>query len=215
MVYIPRDLRQATHSGSLQLPDFQAKSEVIELTIGCRMKNVFFLFSFLMISCVSISKPSPDPVRTVDFVDLSRYLGDWYEIASFPQWFQKDCYCTRAQYSLREDGKVDVLNTCNKGTVNGEFKSAHGYAKVVDEKSNAKLKVTFFWPFFGDYWIIGLDKDYRYAVISNSDRSTLWILSRTPELRADLYEEALHIAKAQGLDLTKLKLNEIKGCVYP
>ena len=75
--------------------------------------------------------------------------------------------------------------------------------------------MTFFWPFFGDYWIIGLDKDYRYAVISNSDRSTLWILSRMPELRADLYEEALHIAKAQGLDLTKLKLNEIKGCVYP
>lgn len=153
--------------------------------------------------------------KTVDFVDLNRYLGTWYEIGSFPQRFSKGCHCTRAKYSLREDGDIAVLNTCNRDAVDGKLSTANGRAKVVDKKTNAKLKVSFFWPFYGDYHIIGLDSDYRYAVVSNEEGSTLWILSRTPELAKDLLDQALEIATKNELDLSKFQYQVQKGCTYP
>lgn len=107
-----------------------------------------------------------------------------------------------AHYSLRDDGKIKVVNSCRKQS--GEVKESKGTAKVVDKNSNAKLKVTFFWPFYGDYWVIGLDSDYRYAVISEPDRKYLWILSRTPQMAPGLYEQALDNVRRQGLDPSRL-----------
>ena len=121
------------------------------------------------------------PLTTVDHVDLQRYVGKWYEIARYPNRFQRKCQSdTTATYTLREDGKVQVANACREK--DGTMTTANGTAKVVDPKTNAKLKVTFFWPFYGDYWILGLGPDYQYAIVGEPDRKYLWILSRTPAM---------------------------------
>lgn len=143
------------------------------------------------------------PVNTVAQVDLQRYLGRWYEIGSFPMYFQRKCIGdTTAEYSLREDGQIGVKNRCR--TEEG-FIEALGRAKVVPESGNARLKVTFFWPFYGDYWIIGLDESYRWAVVGNPDRKTLWILSRTPVLPEAELQRAKTRAVEQGFDLNQLR----------
>src|SRR5512141_3275960 len=109
-------------------------------------------------------------LQTVQRVDLGRYVGTWYEIANFPQSFQRGCTGTTATYTLREDGDIDVLNRCRKGSLDGEEKSALGRARVVDRSTNAKLEVGFFRPFWGDYWIIDLSDDYSYAVVGHPGR---------------------------------------------
>lgn len=145
------------------------------------------------------------PLQTVQKVDVERYMGKWYEIASFPQSFQKGCSCTVAEYSLNEDGTVKVDNSCN---VAGKKKQSIGKAKVVDKQSNAKLKVTFFWPFWGKYWIIDLADDYSYAVVGHPNRKYLWILSRTPQMDKQQYDEIVARTKAKGFDVTKLNVTE-------
>jgi len=149
--------------------------------------------------------PETAPLQVVPSVDLERYLGTWYEIATIPQRFQKGCVGVTARYTLRNDGDIDVVNTCRKQTLDGEVRTAHGKAWVVDRATNAKLKVRFFWPFSGDYWIIGLDEDYRWAVVGHPDRTYLWILSRTPQMDGALYDELLRRIAAQGYDLGKIQ----------
>jgi apolipoprotein D and lipocalin family protein len=159
--------------------------------------------------------PSFAETQTVDRVNLQRYLGTWYEVASIEQSFTRGCFCTRAQYGLNDDGSVSVLNTCNKESVTGNLTSARGYAYVTDTQSNAKLSVTFFWPFFGDYWIIGLDRQYRYSVVSNRDGTSLWILSRTPTLRPSLLREALAVAQKNGINTSLVRRTTQRNCRYP
>jgi apolipoprotein D and lipocalin family protein len=129
------------------------------------------------------------PVQTVPRVELSRYLGTWYEIASFPQRFQHGCTATKATYTMREDGEIDVLNECRKDSLDGPLKSATGRARVVDTTTNAKLEVTFFWPFWGDYWILELGSAYEYAVVGDPTREYLWILAREPMMDDALYND--------------------------
>jgi len=145
------------------------------------------------------------PLEVVPGVDLQRYLGTWYEIATIPQRFQKGCVGVSAHYSLREDGAIDVVNSCRKGTLDGKEKSIRGKAWIVDRTTNAKLKVRFFWPFTGAYWIIELDEDYRWAVVGHPDRTYYWILSRTPQMDAALYDELIRRAAAKGYDTSKIK----------
>jgi len=145
------------------------------------------------------------PLETVSHVDLDRYMGQWYEIASFPQWFQKGCVATSATYAFRKDGAVDVLNQCRKETLDGKPKDAKGKAWVVDPKTNAKLKVRFFWPFSGDYWIIDLGENYEYAVVGHPKRTYLWILSRTPQMDPAVFDGILERLKKQHYDLTPLR----------
>ncbi len=134
-------------------------------------------------------------------VELTKYLGKWYEIAHLPARFQKDCTDTTATYTLRDDGSIAVLNECRRG---GAVKLAKGKAKVVDKTTNAKLKVTFFWPFSGDYWIIHLGKDYEYAVVGTPNRKYLWILSRTPHMEDLLFTQLLEFVKSKGFNVTRL-----------
>lgn len=155
-------------------------------------------------ACAQSDKHQP-PLQTVAHVDLNRYLGTWYEIASFPQWFQKGCTATTATYSLREDGQIAVLNACRKNSLDGDRDEAHGRAKVVDTATNAKLKVTFFWPFYGDYWVIDLGENYDYAVVGHPTRNYLWILSRKPHMDPAQYDAILARLKAQGYDLSRLQ----------
>jgi len=145
------------------------------------------------------------PLEVVPSVNIEKYMGTWYEIARYPNKFQNDdCVATQAEYSLRPDGKVRVLNSCCKGTVDGKKKSIEGKAWSVDKETNAKLKVQFFWPFRGDYWIIQLDKDYKYAVVGHPKRTYLWILSRTPALNESTHSAIVQKLIEQGYDPTKI-----------
>lgn len=142
-------------------------------------------------------------VTTVPSVDLARYLGKWYEIARYPNRFQDDCVRnTSAEYSLKPNGKIKVVNRCIEA--DGSENKATGRAYVVEGTQNAQLRVSFFWPFYGDYWIIDLDKDYQYAVVGTPNREYLWILSRTPKLPQPLLQQAQKNILQQGFDLNKL-----------
>lgn len=144
------------------------------------------------------------PLPTVAYVDLSRYLGTWYEIANFPQFFQRGCTATTATYTLRADGDIDVLNRCRKGSVDGEEKSALGRARVVDRATNAKLEVSFFRPFWGDYWIVDLSDDYSYAVVGHPGREYLWILARAPTMAEATYQHLVTRLQARGYETSRL-----------
>lgn len=149
---------------------------------------------------------NPAPLRTVSRVDLTRYVGTWYEIASYPQRFQKGCTATTAVYALREDGEIQVVNRCNRDSLDGRETVARGRARVIDRETNAKLKVTFFWPFWGDYWIIDLDPEYRFAVVGHPNRKYLWILSRTRTMDPLVYSRILEHLTVQGYDVGKLQV---------
>lgn len=151
----------------------------------------------------SASEPLPPP-PTVESVDLTRYLGKWYEIAAFPQRFQKGCTGSIAEYSQDEDGELKVLNTCNLESLSGPLKVAKGRIKVVDAKSKSKLKVSFFWPFYGDYWIFDLGPNYETAIVGSPDRDYLWFLSRIPQIPAETYLRLHQKAKDLGFDLSRL-----------
>jgi apolipoprotein D and lipocalin family protein len=169
--------------------------------------SILLGLSILSTSCAHAMGPprpaSPD-VQTVAHVDLNRYLGRWYEIASIPQWFEKRCTGVQATYSLLEDGRIRVLNECRLDSLNGKLQSASGKARIVDTETNAKLKVTFFWPFSGDYWILDLGTDYDFAAVGSPDHETLWILSRTTTLPETTYQEILERLTKQGFDVSRL-----------
>jgi len=135
---------------------------------------------------------------------VTRYLGTWYEIASFPQSFQRGCTATTATYTLRDDGQLDVINRCRLGSPDGKAKEARGRARVVDRVTNAKLDVSFFRPFWGPYWIIDLAQDYSYAVVGHPGRDYLWILSRTPTMGDDTYQRILARLRAQRYETSRL-----------
>ena len=162
------------------------------------------LLMIMVCACAAASTSKLPPLSTVPSVDLKRYLGTWYEIASYPQWFQKGCVAVKAEYSLRDDGAIRVINSCRTETFDGELRLAKGKAWVVDTQSNAKLKVRFFWPFSGDYWIIDLGADYEYAVVGAPGRDYLWILSRTPAMSTAVLDGILARLEAQGYDTSKL-----------
>ncbi len=140
-------------------------------------------------------------LEVVPHVDLQRYLGKWYEIARLPTSFQEGCSETTATYSLLPNGNISVLNECVK---KGKPKTAKGTAKVADKTTGAKLKVTFFWPFYADYWIIKLGDNYEYAVVGTPNRKYLWILGRTPQMREMLFLELIEFAKAKGFDTDRM-----------
>lgn len=160
------------------------------------MKTVFLSFCVFLFSPLIALPPA-----TVAEVDLNRYAGIWYEIARYPQWFEKGMTHVTAEYIPEKD----YIRVINRGTKDGKLKEAKGKAFVVENSGNAKLKVQFFWPFRGDYWIIDLAEDYSWAVVSNKKRSTLWILSRTPKLSETTYARILQTLHHKEFDLSKLE----------
>lgn len=162
-------------------------------------------------SMLSAAMPaSAQQVETAPSVDLKRYVGRWYEIARFPNSFQKQCTGNvTADYRFMADNKIEIANRCK--TVEGTIDIAIGEARIVDKASNAKLEVSFMpawlsWipMVWGDYWITELDKDYTVATVGSPDRSYLWILSRTPTLPDAEYENRVNNATKQGFDTSKL-----------
>ncbi len=160
----------------------------------------------LLTACAALSRGGEErPLAVVPHVDLERYLGTWYEIARLPTWFEKDCAATTATYELKANGRIRVINRCRKGGLEGKPKEARGVARVVDPATNAKLKVRFFWPFSGDYWIIGLDEAYRWVLVGEPTRRFFWILCRTPQMDPVLYTELVERARALGFEVERLE----------
>lgn len=153
-------------------------------------------------------------LKTVDRVDIKRYMGKWHEIASFPARFQRNCTCTTAEYTLNDDGTVLVDNRCYNAKKD-KWEGVKGTAWVQDTTTNAQLAVQFFWPFKGDYYIIALADDYSYALVGEPSREYLWILSRTPQLAQASYDRLTTIATQKGFDVRKLKMTQQKGCESP
>ena len=150
----------------------------------------------LLAGCTSAPKVDNSVVKTFD---LKRYLGEWYEIARFDHTFERGVEEAKATYSLREDGKVEVLNS---GVKNGKPKTAKGVGKTTDMPG--LLRVTFFWPFYADYRVMAIDDAYTAALVGSGDADYLWILSRTPRLDANVKESLLAEATRRGYDTSKL-----------
>jgi len=154
--------------------------------------------------------PASNPPDTVASVDLNRYVGKWYEIAKYFQFFEIGLVGVTAEYALNDDGTVSVTNRGFMCTLDGSESTIHGVATVVDKTTNAKLSVKFDpFPaslFPGDYWIVELGADYEYAVVSDPNRATLWILSRTPHMDPAVYDEIIASLDDKGFDTTKLEL---------
>lgn len=173
------------------------KSWVATACVGC--------LGCLLCFVTGCGGPHP-PLAVVEHVELDRYTGLWYEIARYPNNFQEDCVGVTAEYTLREDGRIDVVNRCHTDRLDGPIRDISGVARVADEETNAKLKVTFFWPFEGDYWIIDLGEDYEWAVVGEPSRKYLWVLSRQPTLEQEIYEGILARLPAKEYDPAKLQL---------
>ncbi|MEW6652941.1 MAG: lipocalin family protein [Bacteroidota bacterium] len=171
------------------------------------MKNLISaLLAALALFISGCSLTNYPPLDTVDNVDVQRYLGKWYEIASLPNNFQKGCSCSSAEYSMIDSTTIRVVNKCFK---EGKLDDVNGKAFVVEGSGNSKLKVQFFWPFRGDYWIIDLDKNnYSYAVVGTPSRKYMWILSRTPMMEESLYSSILEKSKANGFDVNKVVMTK-------
>ena len=182
-------------------------------------------FSLALLSATTIAlattqvraqESSTIPVRTISTLDVPRYLGTWYEIAKFPNWFQKKCISnTKAVYSLKDDGKLKVLNSCK--TAGGDVSEAEGTARQMGASDSPKLEVRFapdwlsFLPLvWGDYWVIDLDPQYQVAAVSDPRREYLWVLSRTPQLDSTVYDALLKRLQEQQFDIRKLELTQQK-----
>jgi apolipoprotein D and lipocalin family protein len=168
-------------------------------------KETMPLLMMITLTGVTVLPATDPPLEVVPHVDLSRYLGTWYEIATIPARFQKGCVAVTATYTLRPDGQITVVNRCRKFTLDGKEKSVRGKAWVVDKSTTAKLRVQFFWPFSGAYWIIELDPEYQYAVVGHPSRKYLWILARQPFINDELYRELLGRISAKGYDTSRIQ----------
>jgi len=170
------------------------------------MKTIFIqkLKTILIINVMFLifSSCRSQAPETVGSVDLEKYAGLWYEYASFPARFQKGCTNTTAEYKISPKGYVIVINKCTRDK---NRTGIEGKAFVVPNSGNAKLKVQFFWPFRGDYWILELAEDYSWAAVGSPKRNYLWILSRTPVMEENLYNEITSRVAAKGFDISKLQ----------
>ena len=145
----------------------------------------------------------PQPARPVD---LTRYAGLWYEIARYDNGFERGCEGVTAEYALQPDGLLSVVNTCREGHPEGERRVARGRARIVEGSGTAKLKVSFFGPFFlGDYWVLDRADDYSWAVVGEPSGRYLWLLSRTPEPSRAVRDHIEGRAAELGYDLDLLR----------
>ena len=145
-----------------------------------------------------------DPLPTAPLVDLNQYMGEWFEVARLPVSYEENCVGTKAVYTMQPDGSVRIINTCHKGGLDGPLKIAKGRATVADRQSKSKLKVSFFWPFTGDYYILEVGNGYEYALVGDPSREHLWVLSRTPQMELQLLHNLVGKAQRLGFDTGRL-----------
>jgi lipocalin len=174
------------------------------------MNTTYFKFSFFVLCALSVSaygcKSNSDnlDITTVKQLDLERYMGTWYEIARFDHPFERNLVGVTATYTLRPDGKITVINQGYKITFDGKLSQAKGKAKQPNPDEPGKLKVSFFLFFYADYYILELDKNYKWVLVGSSTDKYLWILSRTPELEKEPLDYILEKARQRGYDTSNL-----------
>ncbi|MGK0254051.1 MAG: apolipoprotein D and lipocalin family protein [Mariniflexile sp.] len=169
----------------------------------------FIIFTNSFFSCKTEETMIDNTV--VKELDVQKYLGTWYEIARYNHSFERGLVGVTAKYSMRDDGKIKVVNSGYKNSLNGKFSQAVGKAKIPDLINDpAKLKVSFFLFFYGDYYVMELDKDYQWAIIGSSSDKYLWVLNRKPQMEKKLYNELLNKIQKRGYDVSKLIMVEQK-----
>lgn len=169
-----------------------------------RLFLLLIIFSVLFVCNCTKTQSQMIDQTTVKELDMKRYLGKWYEIARFPHSFEKNLVGVTATYTLKEGGKIEVLNEGFKNTLDGERSKAVGKAKIPDKQEPGKLKVSFFWIFYADYYVLELDENYQYAMIGSSSDKYFWILCRTPQMEPAVYNMLLDKARKRGYNLEKL-----------
>lgn len=175
-----------------------------------KIKSIFVLLTLSSLISLGIHNNAIAELETVKSVDIEKYSGKWYEIASYPIVFQKDCMCTTAEYTPIDD-YIQVFNKCyisKNSQEKGQYRQLlkiTGKAFPVEGSNNSKLKVQFGLPFQGDYWVIDRDEQYSYAVVSDPSKNTLWILSRMPRMKSSTYQYILNKISEKGYDLSRLK----------
>lgn len=169
------------------------------------MKRWLLALPLLLAACIAGPSGNPRPPQPAKSVDLDRYAGRWYEVARYDMRFEKGCEGVTADYSKRPDGLIRVVNTCHQGAVDGPVKVSEGKAKIADTATSAKLKVSFFGPFFvGDYWVMDHADDYSWSIVGEGSGKYLWLLARKPP--SDLERQALTArARALGYDTAMLR----------
>ena len=173
----------------------------------CKKMNYFYLTTIciMMVSC----NKGIEELSTVSPVNLEKYAGTWYEIARLPNRFERDLECVTATYKLRDDGKVEVINRGYKVGESNKISKIKGVARVPDKKYPGRLKVRFFWPFSGNYYILELDNNYRYALVGEPSRKYLWVLSKDKQLDSNIYDSLLAKADQMGFDTASvIKINQ-------
>ncbi|WP_376693840.1 lipocalin family protein [Wenzhouxiangella sp. EGI_FJ10409] len=168
------------------------------------MKQFFAILALLALSGCAMMRGGP-PLETVERVDLERYMGQWYVIANIPYFGERGNVAGRAIYRMREDGRIDDIYRYRDGSFDSPEEEMQGVAWVVDEESNAQWKVQFYWPIRFGYYIIGLDDDYRWAVVGHPSREYAWIMAREPELPAERYQALLDLLAARGFDPSRVE----------
>lgn len=166
-----------------------------------RMNKTAIFLILIVMTALSCGKKY-EPLEVVDSLDIKKYAGTWYEIARLPNSFEKGLVCVSATYTLREDGKIKVFNKGHLEDDKAGTKEITGVAWIPDASTPAKLKVRFFWPFAGKYWVLALDNNYRYALVGDPSRKFLWILSRTKVLPEEIIEDLLHLAENNGFNVS-------------
>ncbi len=174
-----------------------------------RLRNALLLSMVGALSACAISssmpvgnKSVPQPAKAVE---IDRYLGRWYELYRYDAPFQKNCEAVSADYSRNQDGSIRVVNSCHKGAVDGPVKTATGRAKIVDTGSGAKLKVSFFGPFYGDYWVLDHDDDYQWSIVGEPSGRYLWVLSRKADLSDSDKARLRHKVEELGYDWSLIR----------
>ncbi len=167
-------------------------------------KNLTLLLAVLFLISSCKGQHTMIDKTVVKELDIERYLGTWYEIARYDHSFERGLVGVTATYSFRDDGKIKVINSGFKETLDGKRSEAIGKAKIPNPDEPAKLKVSFFWFFYADYFVLELDDNYQWAVIGSKSDKYLWILSRTPHIDESLYNELLDKLKKRGYDVSKL-----------
>jgi apolipoprotein D and lipocalin family protein len=182
------------------------KRQLMEARRGSKSNALLKLFTISLISIMLSSCASNTRLlQPVANFDSNRYLGVWYEIARLPHRFEKNLVAVSTTYALRKDGAINVLNQ-GYDTVAKKWKSAKGRAYFKRDSNTALLKVTFFWPFYGDYKVISLDTaGYAYSVVTSGTFDYLWILSRNPELDDETLKRLIHYAETSGFDVSRLE----------
>lgn len=174
-------------------------------------KNLVFLSILLLLS---LNGQTSSNITTVNFVDVSKFMGTWYRISSSPVVFEPKCLCARQVLSLADKGRVAVYNSCIRDDKTKKPVEIRGYASALD-KTAAKLSVDFGLPWKGSYWIIGYDEAQGYAIVSDKWGYSLYIMSRTPDMNPELYLKLVEKAKASGVNVSRLKIQNNQNCVYP